>query len=236
MATAGDQITAALRLIGVLAEAETPGSEMMLDAVAAMNQMLDSWSTERLSIFTTQTQQFTWPQGVASRTIGPTGNFVGVRPIALDDSTFFEDASTGVSYPIVIVNQSQYNSIAVKDVTSTYPQILWFQATDTDATMTIYPVPTKALLWSFVGVQELTQVTDHTEELVFPPGYLRAFKYNLALEIAPEYGAEPTKDVRRIATVSKRNLKRINNPMDLMSMPYPLVAKQGRYNIYAGTP
>jgi hypothetical protein len=33
---------------------------------------------------------------------------------------------------------------------------------------------------------------------------------------------------------SKRNLKRINNPDDVMSMPYALVATHQRYNIYAG--
>jgi hypothetical protein len=33
---------------------------------------------------------------------------------------------------------------------------------------------------------------------------------------------------------SKRNLKRINNPDDLMSIPYTIVGSRQRYNIYAG--
>jgi hypothetical protein len=33
---------------------------------------------------------------------------------------------------------------------------------------------------------------------------------------------------------SKRNLKRINNPDDIMSMPYSLVATRQRFNIFAG--
>jgi hypothetical protein len=33
---------------------------------------------------------------------------------------------------------------------------------------------------------------------------------------------------------SKRNLKRINNPDDIMSMPYSLIASRQRYNIFAG--
>jgi hypothetical protein len=40
--------------------------------------------------------------------------------------------------------------------------------------------------------------------------------------------------VTRIAMTSKRNLKRINNPDDVMSMPYSLIATNQRYNIYAG--
>jgi hypothetical protein len=40
---------------------------------------------------------------------------------------------------------------------------------------------------------------------------------------------EPTPQVMRIAMTSKRNLKRINNPDDIMSMPYSLVATRQRY-------
>jgi hypothetical protein len=56
--TAGDQINAALRLIGQLAEGETPSAATSQDALAALNQMLDSWNTDRLLVYTTQTQVF----------------------------------------------------------------------------------------------------------------------------------------------------------------------------------
>ena len=86
----------------------------------AMQQMIDSWSTERLSVFSTQDQVFTWPASQRTRTLGPSGNFVGNRPIMLDDATYFRDAGTNVSYGIKIINQQQYDGIAVKTVTSTY--------------------------------------------------------------------------------------------------------------------
>jgi hypothetical protein len=70
--------------------------------------------------------------------------------------------------------------------------------------------------------------------LYFPPGYLRAFRYNLACEMAPEFGVEPSSQVRRLAMASKRNIKRINNPDDIMSIPYSLIASRQRFNIFAG--
>jgi hypothetical protein len=232
--TAGDQINRALRLLGVLAEGETTSAAVSRDALTALNQMIDSWNTERLSVFSTQDQVFTWPTSTISRTLGPSGDFVGNRPILLDDSTYFRDPSTNVSFGIKIINQQQYDGIAVKTVTSTYPQVLWVNMTYPNIEMYIYPVPTRLLEWHFISVEELTQPATLATLLTFPPGYLRAFTYNLAMEIAPEFGVEPSPQVQRIAMTSKRNLKRINNPDDIMSLPYSLVATRQRFNIYAG--
>jgi len=232
--TAGDQINRALRLLGVLAEGETPSSSTSQDGLTALNQMIDSWNTERLAVFSTQDQIFTWPAGQITRTLGPSGNFVGNRPVLLDDATYYRDAGTNVSYGIKFINQQQYDGIAVKTVTSTYPQVIFVNMTYPDVTMTVYPRPTRDLEWHFISVQELSNPATLSTDLTFPPGYLRAFVYNLAMEIAPEFGVKPSPQVSRIAMTSKRNLKRINNPDDVMSMPYSLVATRQRFNIYAG--
>jgi hypothetical protein len=230
--TAGDQINRSLRLLGILAEGETPSAAMSQDALIALNQMIDSWSTERLAVFCTQDQVFTWPAGEYIRTLGPSGNFVGLRPVLLDDATYYRDPGTNVSFGIKFINQQQYNGIAVKTVTSTYPQVCFVNMGFPDITMSIYPRPTRDLEWHFVSVQELNQPATLATELHFPPGYMRAFTYNLAMEFAPEFGVEPSPQVSRIAMTSKRDLKRINNPDDVMSMPYAIVATRQRFNIY----
>jgi len=232
--TAGDQINSALRLIGQLAEAETPSAAASQDALAALNQMIDSWNTERLAVFSTQDQVFDWPPNVLSRTLGPSGDFVGNRPILLDDATYFIDTASGISYGIKIINQQQYDGIAVKTVTSTYPQVIWVNMSYPNIEMYVYPKPTKVLEWHFISVEELTKPALLSTTLAFPPGYLRAFKYNLACEIAAEFGVEPPPTVQRIAMTSKRNLKRINNPDDVMSIPYAIVGTRQRFNIFAG--
>ena len=234
MTTATELINGSLRLLGVLAEGETPSAAASQDALEAMNQMIESWNTEKLSVFSTQNQVYTWPASTISRTLGPSGNFVGNRPIQVDDATYFRDPQTNVSYGIKIINQQQYDGIAVKTVTSTYPQVLWINMTYPDIEMYVFPVPLRALEWHFVSVEELTQPASLGTSLAFPPGYLRAFRYNLACEIAPEFGVEPSPQVKRIAMSAKRNLKRINNPEDLMSMPYSLIATRQRFNVYAG--
>ena len=58
-ATAGDLINSSLRLIGQLAEGEVPSAATSQDALTAFNQMIDSWNTERLAVFSTQDQVYT---------------------------------------------------------------------------------------------------------------------------------------------------------------------------------
>jgi hypothetical protein len=113
--TAGDQINRALRLLGVLAEGETPSAATSQSGLAAMQQMIDSWNTERLSVFATIDQIVNWPVGSINETLGPTGSLVrlngtAVRPILIDDATYFKDPGTGVSYGIKQINQQQYSN------------------------------------------------------------------------------------------------------------------------------
>tara|TARA_R110000868_G_scaffold56329_2_gene174400 strand:+ start:401 stop:1132 length:732 start_codon:yes stop_codon:yes gene_type:complete len=237
--SAGDQINRALRLLGVLAEGETSSASVMQDSLMAMNQMIDSWNTERLSVFSTIDQIVEWPVGSINATLGPSGSLVringtAVRPILVDDATYFRDPQTNVSYGIKLINQQQYDGIAVKTVTSTYPQVMFVNMTYPDIDIYLYPKPTRLLEFHFISVEVLSEPATLATILAFPPGYLRAFTYNLAMEIAPEFGVEPSEQVKRIAMTSKRNLKRINNPDDVMSMPYSLVATRQRFNIYAG--
>jgi hypothetical protein len=234
MTTAGDLINGSLRLLGVLAEGETPSSETAQDALVAMNQMIQSWDAERLAVFSTQDQVVTWPASTRSRTLGPTGDIVGNRPVLIDDSTYFRDPTNGISFGLKLINQQQYNGIAVKTVTSTYPQVLWVNMTYPDVEMYVYPVPTKDLEFHIVSVETLSQPANLATDMAVPPGYLRCFRYNLACELAPEFGVEPSRQVQRIAMTSKRNLKRINNPDDIMALPYSLVATRQRFNIFAG--
>jgi hypothetical protein len=259
MATTRELLSGAHRLLGLVNSGNVLPEAVYQDNLVALNQMIDSWSTERLAVFCTQDQTYYWEAGARIRTLGPTGDFVYIlatqseipivtqdedyigvddattqRPILLDDSTFFRDPSTNVSYGIKFINQLQYNNIAVKTVQSTYPQVMFVNMTFPDITLSVYPVPNRMLEFHFISVQPLANATTLSTDLAFPPGYLRAFRYNLALELAPEFNVEPPPEVRRVAMYSKRNLKRINNPRDLMAMPYSIIARRNRYNIYAG--
>lgn len=234
MATAQDIITSSFRLLVQYSEGDTPSAAMLADALAVFNQLLDSWSAERLSVYATQDQQFTWTANTISRTLGPTGTLVGNRPVVLNDATYFKDPGTGISYNVKIINQQQYDGIALKTATSSYPQVIWVNDTHPNITITEWPVATKDLEWHFISVLELSQPATLGTTLAFPPGYLRAFKFNLALDLAAEFGMEPMPQVQKLAIATKRILKRNNNPDDIMTLPYTLLGMRRSFNIYSG--
>ena len=240
MTTVRQLIGSCHRLLGLADSGNVLPEAVYQDNLDDLNTMLDGWSIERLSIYNTIDQVVVWPASTASGTLGPSGTLAlvsggdAVRPVLVDDATYFVDASTGISYGIKLINQQQYDGIAVKTVTSTYPQVMWVNMSFPDISMTVYPVPTKALQFHVISVEVLSQVASLSTDLSLPPGYERALKYNLACEIATTLNVDPPRQVMRIADVSKRALKRINNPDDIMSIPYSIVATRQRYNIFAG--
>jgi hypothetical protein len=234
MATARDILNDAHRLLNLTSSGNTLPEAVLQDNLRSLNEMIESWGTEKLATFTTQEQVFNWSPGFVSRTLGPTGDFVGDRPVLMDDATYFVDTSTNISYGIKLINQQQYDGIAVKTVTSTFPQVMWINTNYPNIDMHVYPVPTKVLEWHFISAAALDQPASLSTTLAFPPGYMRAFRYALACELAAEFGIEPSRNVARIAMTAKRDLKRINNPDDIMSIPYAIVSTRQRFNIFAG--
>ena len=228
-------IKAALRKCGgIIAEGEEPSADLMQDSKEALGTMLDSWSLEELVVYGKLEQVKTWPANSALETLGPTGSLVGLRPISLYPSTYFTTTGGELSYPISLITREEYNSIGSKSITSNIPELLHLSPDMPDATLRIYPVPTVEVEMHFMSMLALDMPgVDLSDEFDFPPGYERALIYNLAIEISPELGIQPSATVQRLAVVSKRNIKRINSAKDILGFPSSLV-NHTFYNINLG--
>lgn len=233
MTIASTILKSALRSIGQLGEGETPTPQMYSDALTALNQFIDDLANSPLTIYSTQKQTFTWPASTASRTLGPTGDFVGVAPVALDESTHFVDPNGNITYAISLIPEVEYQLIPFKSNTATYPSRLWANYTEPDITMTVYPIPSVPLTFNAISMLELTQPAAITTNLVVPAGYDRFFKYNLAVEVATEFGIEPPPTIRRIAQSAMRRLKRTNKADLTMRLP-DTVRRESRSRITEG--
>lgn len=235
MSTVRDLIRGSLRLLGAIAQGETPSAEEQADAFSALIDMLGSWSTESLLIFNKGREVFPLVSGQQSYTMGPSGNFNTVRPLKIEDALLqIQGSNPTFELPIKIVNQDEWVSISVKTMPSTIPINLYVEDTSPLATLNLWPIPSVAsnlILYSWKPLDTFASVDS---DLDLPPGYAKALRYNLALELAPEYGREPSASVLSGAIESKENIKRMNIKPTFLKMDEAVLPRNRTFNWMTG--
>lgn len=207
MTSALDLITSSMRLGTILASGETPTADEAIDALKTLNDILENWSLERLSVWQTDSQQFALTTGQASYTIGPGGNFNTTRPIRVNPSY---SRINGTDFPIQTWGFAEYSQVTVKTIGG-IPERLAYINEFPLGQIILYPAPAAPASTLFLNVDRLLDfpVTLSTV-LSFPPGYEKALRFVLAVNLCPEYGINPPPVVASIAASSKADLKRAN--------------------------
>lgn len=225
----------ALRLIGAMASGETPSAADAQDALTALNSMLDQWSSERLNIWAlTKGVSHTLVAGTASYTIGTAGTIATGRPFAVA-SAFVRDSGDNDS-PLDSMSRDEYNNLALKSI-SGQPDKFYYHPAYPNGTIYLYPAPDAADTLYMDLWQAFTQFSSLDSSVVLPPGYVSALKFNLAADLAPEYGRSVDQVVAARADEGKALIKRANAyPADPVGMDAGLTGRADwrAYNILAG--
>lgn len=217
MPTIRELITGSMRLINVVQANEVPTAADIDVGFEALNAMLDSWSTERLSIFSMQPYSFTINPNQSFYTLGPGGDWNITRPMELL-MLYVRYTAGGLvtDIPMEKLTDAQYASIGVKQTVSELPLKYYDNGNYPQRGISLWPVPLRtramqAWLW-----QPLVDPTSLDQQLEFPKGYERALRFALAVELAPEFGKTIPDDVMRIARTSKGIIKRLNSTPQIM--------------------
>jgi hypothetical protein len=228
--TALEMIKASLRLIGVVSADETIDAGTAANAKQVWNMMLGLWGNEGLMIYAVVDSAYDLQIGVGSYTIGPGGVFSGVRPISID-SAFVRDSSNDL--PIALIGEDEYFSISSKAATSVYPTHLYYKADYPEGVIYVYPIPSIINPLHLIYRKAFTEVSELSDALSLPPGYEMALRYNLAVELAPEFGVTVPALVFNRAMKAKALLKTTNTPDVLMHCD-DMIGERRSFNIYAG--
>ena len=206
MTTALDLIQSSMRLAGVLASGETATADEATDGLKALNDILENWSLENLSVWQGDNEQFALTPGTASYTIGAGGTFNTTRPIRIGLSF---TRINGVDFPLEQWSLDDYNTVSVKTVGGIPERYVYLNEYPLGQII-LYPVPASASTLFLNSDRVLTFPIVLATSLAFPPGYERALRYALAVNLAPEYGVVPPPAVASIAMASKADIKRAN--------------------------
>ena len=225
MSTIRELITGGLRLINVVQANETPTAEDMDVSLKAFNAMLDSWSTERLSIFSMNPYYFAFVPGQKTYTLGPGGDWDITRPMEIISGYVRYNSSEDLA-------PAQNIDIPVKNTASTFPLKFYDNGNYPLRTVTVWPIPLRSNICQLWLWQPLVEADTLDDVLLFPKGYERALRFALAIELSAEFGKEPDDSVRRIARTSKATIKRLNITPQYMRNDIAIASKQPGYFNY----
>jgi hypothetical protein len=218
-----DLIKRAYRLIAVYSIGETPTSSEAVDGLTALNAMLSDWANEGLMTYATTTDAIPIVANTNTYTIGATGGFVSDRPQEVLSSSYIQ--YSGVSYPLGLLTQEQYNDIQVKAI-SGIPTSMLYIGTFPNATITLYPTPSDTMTLNLVSKKLLNVFANLTDVVALPPGYENAVVFNLAVYLSAEFGMPLPQQVAMQAAGSKRTIKRTNHVSPILKMPYGVPMKR----------
>ena len=208
MAIARDIINRAFRLIGNTDSGESGESAEYADALQCLNDLLADWSgAQPLIQYSNTLLNYPIPSSLASFSIGPTGSLVSERPAKIKDVYLHE---AGTDYPLELISSSQYADISQKTSIGGYPTLAFYDASTTNARLYLWPNARAGQVIYFTALQSLQVFVNLTDTVTLPSNYNRALVYNLAVEIAPEYGQEASATVLRTAMLTKSAIKRLN--------------------------
>lgn len=257
MSTIRDLVTSSLRLAGITAAGETPAANDLNDGISSFSMMMDMWANEGLLVPNVTREVFALTPGKKIHTFGTGGDFVSSRPLeiqrvciqdgAMVDVTpaptpmdptptpVFAEADSSFELPVRIINSDEYSEVVNKSSTSTIPSKVYADMAFPLINFYFWPVPSVATNAVIYSKKSLGSFTDPDTILSLPAGYEYAIKYNLALELAIEWGRSLDSRVDSIAASSKGVIQIQNSPtLKMKSDADGLTRVKRTFNIYTG--
>lgn len=231
MSTVADLIKSSFRVLGVLAAEESPDAAMQVDALEALNDMLDSWANDRLSLYATLRSTYTLTPSLNPHTIGVAGTFNATRPMRVDLASLLLAGAANTELPLRLLSDREWQNTQGKATTG-QPVALWVEGAYPLMKLWLNPIPVAAdTLVLYTWQQLATLAVADTFDL--PKGYRRALKWNLAKELAPEYGVQLSAEAADNATDSLAKLQRLNIQPSHLRCDAALLGG-GTFNIVSG--
>jgi len=251
--SATDFIKSALRLVGALRSGQNLSNDELKDSKTVLNDMLDAFSAERISIPAVTVQTLDQNQKTLSLvanqqkyTLGnATGNenFLLNRPARIERVSVLYNASqsTPVELPLEMLDDVKWQGIANKSTPSLLPQVCFVDFSNAvfpDMALYFWPVQTQAnpvilYLWTLLQL-----FPDLQTQFVFPPAYAEMLRYQLAVRLAAEFPCDLKKFqlVKGLADEAMGRVMSINVRPKEAVCDEAIVGSNGKMgNIFTGT-
>lgn len=188
----------ALRKCGVLELGVTPDATTVSNTALALDMMIKSWITKGIKLWTVNEITFALTSNKSTYVIGPSGStpstpdIVTNKPMKLIQAWIRNTSyTTPNDIPLQKLAQKDYNELGNKFSTGT-PNSIYLDVGRDQSTVKLFVSPDvysqSNLQVHLVTQRQLMDTGSATNNLDFPQEWLYAMGWNLAAEIATDYG------------------------------------------------
>ncbi len=232
--TASDVIKASFRKLGLLAKAETPSAEEMNDALQSLNIMIDEWGAQKLMGTANTLGTVPLVPGKQAYTVGIGGYVNMPKPFKITYAYYLD--INGIKTTLDVVTREEWFSYEDSQIVDAPPLTMYYDPGTTQqanqlGTIYVYYTPDASNSYTlyFDAQIPFTEFITLTDTVTFPPSYYKALVYNLAVELAPEYGVSVSEETGMLAMEAKETVEATNSVRILASNDLPK-GRKGTYN------
>lgn len=176
-----DVISEAMSVAGIKYGGDTIAAEDQAVCLSALRLMLRTWAASGQRLWLNQTQDVTLVSGTATYALSPR---------SLEVLHVYRRAN-GNDVPVRVVSREEFERLPNK-TTSGAPFMVWADRSATATTLNVYPVPganevAASMILRVAAKRQLQDVTAAGETLDWPPEWIEAMVYNLAVRISPRF-------------------------------------------------
>lgn len=235
--TGRELINRSLRLIGGLAAGETASAAEEQDAFDTLRDLLDAWTVMRLTHHEVCREVFALVGGTATYTLGDGGTWDHARPLWIEGAGLLSTSTSGdvLEVPLEVLTTQRYAEVGIKGDSSAWPQQLYFDMGFPWITVTVLPTPSASGLSVALYLPTPPSLfADLSTDYDLPPAWAQALRYNLAVELAPEWGRSLDPVIAAKAQDSLGVLKRGNKRLEELTIDDALITQAAPFNCETG--
>lgn len=204
--TGQDLVDRALRLCGIRIATTTQQE----DALDVLNQLLASWSAERLLVPAVVEEDFTLVAGTISYTIGSGGTFNTTRPMRIA-TAYLRDSSSVDTDVDPTMSREDYALITDKS-SRARPTRLYYAPEYPLGKIFFDAPPDAAYTFHAYSWKPLTAIATLGTTVSLPGEYEKVLVFSLAVDLAPEYSVALDATVIQQAVGGHVSLRDLNRP------------------------
>ena len=182
-------ITGALRIIGAVAQGETPTATQISEAAEALNYMVKAWHADGMPLWAIKEYSIDLVASTASYRIGESQTVNTPKPLRIIDA-YYHDTTSNIDIPMTLLTHKEYNRLGNKTTTGE-PIQFYYDVQRTYGDLYLFPVPDTTAASNTVRIvyqrpyEDFDQASDEPD---FPQEWFDALKFGLADRLCPEYG------------------------------------------------